>query len=421
MSAHALLAPSAAHRWMRCGGALAASVDEPDDSSEFAREGTAAHELGECALKFQRPCTDYLGIEIKVPYEEDGKEKVQKFEVDDEMCEYVQVYVDQVMREPGELIVEEKLDLSEVYKVPDQFGTGDAIVLDHENNRLYVGDLKYGQGEIVYAEDNEQLYSYGAGALLAYDMLGDWQKITVAIHQPRLHHYDEHTLTRAELEEFIEHAQERAAVAVSLIGDKQEAIEAAKVAGDKQCRWCPIRGRCSTLATWTHEQVFADFTSLGAEPSQVRDASQMDDATLDKLIARCDAIEGATRAWRSELTRRLEGGIYKGAAWKLVEGRAGNRKWSDEDEAEKIMKGARIKKDEMFSMKLLSFPQAEKKFKKSKPRVWAKLAALMSQAPGKPAVAPINDPKPALVIAKSEQFSDVSDTPDVPDDIADLF
>lgn len=414
MSAHALLSPSSAHRWMRCAGALAASIGCGDSSSSFAREGTAAHTLGERALGYERQAEFWLGETIDVSYVEDNLKKIDRYLVDQEMADYVQVYVDQVRREPGELIVEEQLDLSEVYGVKDQFGTGDAIVLDHENDRLYVGDLKYGRGNIVYAKDNEQLYSYGAGALEAYDMFGDWKTITVAIHQPRLHHYDEHTLTRVELEEFVARAKVAASLAVGLMELSPEAVEAQKQAGEKQCQWCPIKGNCKTNAKWAHEQVYADFTTLEADPVQVKDASHMDDALIDKLVARCDAIEAATRAWRAELTRRLEAGIYKGADWKLVAGRKGKREWSSDVEAEKIMKDARIKSDDMYSKKIITLPAAEKVMKKlRKPKIWAKLNALMEQAPGKPAVAPINDPKPALVVATEDQFKDESDFSDL--------
>lgn len=394
---------------MRCAGAVAASTHVGDSSNEFAREGTAAHTLAERALDQQRDAEFFRGTEIAVEYEEDGKPLYQTFEVDDEMIDNVQVYLDQVRREPGELLVENKFDLSEVYGVDDQFGTGDAVVLDHENERLYVGDLKYGRGVIVYAKDNEQLYSYAAGALVHYDVLGDWQTITVAVHQPRLHHYDEHTLTREELEAWMARAKNKAQVVVSLIDAPQEKIESFKEAGKKQCQWCPIKATCSTFAAWTHDQVFEGFTTLDADPGPARDASSMDDALLDKLVARCDVIESATREWRSELRKRLEAGTYTGSDWKLVEGRAGARKWSDADEAESIMKGARIKQDDMYKKTLLSFPQAEKAFKKDKPKVWAKLAALVSQAPGAPAVAPINDPKPALVVATEDQFNDYQD------------
>jgi hypothetical protein len=73
------------------------------------------------------------------------------------------------------------------------------------------------------------------------------------------------------------------------------------------------------------------------------------------------------------------------------------------------MQAARIKKADMYSMKLLTFPAAEKAFKKSKPKVWAKLERLLTQKAGAPAMAKESDKRPALVVAEAEQFADETD------------
>ncbi|MFN8993077.1 MAG: DUF2800 domain-containing protein, partial [Pseudomonadota bacterium] len=44
-SAHARFSPSAAHRWLRCTGSLALCETVPPRTSEYADEGTAAHEV----------------------------------------------------------------------------------------------------------------------------------------------------------------------------------------------------------------------------------------------------------------------------------------------------------------------------------------------------------------------------------------
>ncbi len=51
MVAHALLSPSSAERWMQCPGSVALSYGAPDSSSEYADEGTAAHELAAMCLR----------------------------------------------------------------------------------------------------------------------------------------------------------------------------------------------------------------------------------------------------------------------------------------------------------------------------------------------------------------------------------
>ncbi len=413
MSAHALLSPSSAARWINCTGSLAAIEVLPkgDSSNAFTREGTAAHTLGERCLNYAdegRRAEFWRGETIEVPYTEDGVEKVDKYIVDDDMIDNVQVYVDAVLREPGELLVEQRLDLSEVFGVENQFGTGDAVVLDYENERMYVGDLKFGRGVIVYAKDNDQAYSYAAGALVEYDMLCEWKTVTVAIHQPRLHHYDEHTITVEELRTWIAHAKNRAGEATALIGEAPDVIEGKKTAGEKQCQWCPLKGSCKTLATWAHETVFDDFANLEVEPTIVKDTTQLDGKTLGEILKRADVIAKWLSEVRAEAVRRAQAIPGSVPGWKMVIGKQGNRQWSDADEAEGIMKGARIKGADMYTRKLLTFPAAEKAFAKKKPKVWAALKALLTQKEGAPAIAPEEDARPALVVAESESFGDVT-------------
>ena len=46
MAAHAILSASGSSKWMNCAGSILAESGMPEDEgSDFAREGTAAHEL----------------------------------------------------------------------------------------------------------------------------------------------------------------------------------------------------------------------------------------------------------------------------------------------------------------------------------------------------------------------------------------
>lgn len=51
MGAHALLSPSAAHRWINCTAAPRLEATVEDSGSSYAAEGTLAHAY--CAMKLK--------------------------------------------------------------------------------------------------------------------------------------------------------------------------------------------------------------------------------------------------------------------------------------------------------------------------------------------------------------------------------
>lgn len=186
MGTHAILSPSSAGRWIPCPASVALTRDAEDESSEFADEGTAAHELAAMALTAGNDAAAYLGRIIKV--EDTGRE----FEVTPDMAGFVQVYLDIVRGIPGELMVEQRLPITPITGEPDAFGTSDAVIL--AGDELVIVDLKYGRGVKVEAEDNEQLGIYALAALLEYEFLGDFKRARMMIVQPRLGHVSEWAL-----------------------------------------------------------------------------------------------------------------------------------------------------------------------------------------------------------------------------------
>jgi len=398
--AHAKLAPSASARWIPCTGSVAASEGlPPEPSSEYAAEGSVAHEVAAYCLKNDTQAADQVGNVM----ESDGF----TFTVDEEMAEFVQVYVDKVRTRKGEKMIEELLDLREVYGVDLQFGTGDSITMDVEAKQIIVDDLKFGRGIVVYAKDNPQMYSYGAGAFVLLDMLGDWETIKVAIHQPRCGHYDEHVITVQELKEWMSDAQKSAREAIDLIGRSDEEIAAHFVAGPKQCQWCPLKGTCPAAADFAHATIFEGFTDVTQDtPMTTKNPTKLEPEALAVILERLAMIGKWCEAVAEEGLRRVTSDGESVPRHKLVHGKKGARKFEDKAEAEKLLKAARLKVDEMYSRTLMTPTMLGKSLKK-RVKLWNKLLPLIVQPDGKPTLAHETDKREAVVTAAV--FEDVTE------------
>lgn len=184
---HATWSASASARNFACPGALAMTAGLPDRTSEAADWGTCAHQISERCLRDGGDADRFIGTT--------EKGKVYSFEVDEEMAETAQRYVDYVREVAGPhaygnaLWLEQRFDLRELGTPFDAGGTGDAVIYLPAEKRLEVVDLKGGRGVVVEAQANPQLRTYALGALVANKGLAV-EKVTVTIVQPRAPHPD---------------------------------------------------------------------------------------------------------------------------------------------------------------------------------------------------------------------------------------
>jgi len=398
MTAHAKFSASGAHRWMRCPASLSLEAQVPNRSSGFANEGTAAHELAEMCLTSGNDADAYLGRVIKVDQD--------TFTVDADMAAYVQTFVDPVreLADGGELLVEQQVDFALAIGVAEGegFGTADAIVITRDGE-LQVHDLKYGRGVKVDAEENEQLQLYAIGAVRMLDMVYEFDRARLFIHQPRLGHVSEWAVSLAELQDFAALAQD---VAENIQLGTPDCVPA-----EKQCRFCNAKDFCPALEKKLADEVvgsFAKLTDRAAMSQAIDDLPRVFSAALGRKMAVVDMVEQWCKAVRARTESELQAGRAVDG-YKLVEGRRGPRKWSSPAEAENLLKSMRLKTEEMFDLKLVSPTTAEKLAKAGTigPRQWSKVEALITQSPGAPSVAPENDPRSAL--NPTDDFENLND------------
>jgi len=411
---HAKLSPSGAHRWSRCRGSVLAESLVPNESSEYAEEGTVAHEVAALTLKSDHKNAEaFLGRIIEVG---DGPKK-NKYEVTQEMCEYVQEYVNEVMRafdemvEEGEdpvLLVEQRLDFSDYFGIPDQSGTGDAVIVGRTKIRVH--DLKYGRGVAVYAEENEQLALYGLGALETYDLTGEVETVVLAIHMPRKYGMSEWSIDVLDLYVMVDELKAAGAEAMDILAQGREAedvtaflTEEYLTPGAKQCQWCNFKGAmCPVLTGKVISEVTARRLNRINKNTKVVIEEVIEDMPYDDPRMLAEALESAdlidmwVKAVRERSFNLLEQGIEL-PGFKLVRGRKGPRQWVDKKQAEEMLKSMRLKQHEMYSFAPISPTKAEELLKDS-PRRWNRLKAIITQSDGSLSVAPMSDPRAPVVV-----------------------
>ena len=485
MGTHALLSPSGMPAAIRCLAKPHRERGLPDQSSGFADEGTAAHFLMEQCLLQNVEAKHFQGSRIQV---KDGMTQFHtsgQFPVGLDMIAPMQQALDYVraVADGATIYTEQKLsiahitgehwhkvtgavcfkndlgkfvdfDTGEVYpeeEVEPAKGTTDVWII--KGRVAHSLDLKWGMGVQVFAKENEQQEMYTDAGLEEFDLLGEVEEIHLHILQPRLKHFDEHVLTREQLDEEIEKIRQASKRIAFTPGDQLPAVP-----GEKQCKFCKVKATCEENREHLLGEIVEGFVDLdkgfikvempqaekllanafGVKPAAItyhelltaEDGSSAHftvkkpnlrpsleeaelklvaapDERLATLMDAADQIEGFVKAVRAETERRLLAGSFTDPRYKLVEGRQGARSWTDEAQAEAAMKAMRLKVDQMYDFKVISPTQAERVLKEANPRKWSKLQALIGRSDGKPSVAPASDKRPALSMAIAEQFEEL--------------
>lgn len=455
---HARLSPSSAHRWTSCTASAAAQDGYVNENSDASRQGTTCHQIQEeLLLNPEIDPYSYVGRKLVFFHPEDGiGEKwfddvtdfewnrghiEAKIEVTLDMVDKVMIAVAFIREQHtlmgGELLVEQRVPIGQFTGEEDAGGTSDVIIVG--DTWIHIIDSKFGRGrvdasDVVQREGvdfvtgervpevrrcNLQMASYALGSVYKFDLFGAFEKVTMTIAQPFIGHTDSYTCSIEELREVEAFMRTKA---------EETRTNPVFVPSQDNCHFCLHKFDCKARTDMALSAVFdlQPCTTVGVinKPSDLTLGSQY--ALVDFVKAWAADIETATMAKLNagEPVVRADGHAYK-----LVAGKAGNRKWADEEEAARNLIQARLTKEQMYIFKLISPTDAEALSKA--PRVpkghtkkpaplpataWKALQPLIIRGESKPQIALDTDPRPPL--NKAEGFEDVP-TPN--EDMAALF
>jgi hypothetical protein len=357
MSTHALLSPSAAHRWLNCPPSARLCEDVADQTSSYAEEGSQAHELCEYKLR------QFLGQKAKDPR---GCLSYYDQTMEDATDDYLNFCTAEFerLKARGEpfMAVEQRVRYEEY--VPEGSGSADCVVIG--DGEMVVCDFKYGAGIAVSAEDNPQLQLYALGCLLAFDALYDIETVKMCIVQPRRDNISTAVIAKDELYAWAENVVKPAA-RLAWNGDGEQK-------SGEHCQFCKIKATCRVRANANMELARFEFE----EPAE------LDAHDIAAILAQADEF---TR-WLSDvkdyaLAAALDGTVFPG--FKVVEGRS-NRKYADEEAVAQAVSGIGLDPYErrLLGVTAMTALLGKKRFEET-------LSAYIEKPQGKPVLVPVAD------------------------------
>lgn len=381
-TAHALLSASSAHRWLACTAAPMFEKDFPSQTSEYAEEGTLAHEICELYVK------KHFSVMNKRTFNAELKKLQAKPHYDDEMLTTAQTYLDFLKAKAlsysaAPYVTQEvRVDLSGY--VPNSFGTCDCVMIGDDT--LQIVDYKHGKGVPVSAENNPQMRLYALGALKMYSPIyGDSiKKVSMAIFQPRLYaESSEETITTDELVAWGEYVKPIAEEAYSGNG---------KFCPGEHCRFCRGKAQCRARAEQnTAFEDFKDCVPAGKAAPELQELSEKARQVLGlpKMLSDAEIGDLLTRGkglitWYNDLQEYALSAILSGKeipGYKVVAGKS-DRKFKNIDDAFNVLKNAGFNEAVLYERKPLTLTGVEKLLGKGK------FAELLSEQVIKPIGAP---------------------------------
>lgn len=421
---HALLSPSAAKKWLGCAASLACEVGIPNESGAAAVNGTAMHAIAEATLNGIKDGAQPQDFDLvkwfapvmseRVVVRNEGKgpmviatdEQPGDVLVTDDFVSQVSKYVNYcapIMSAAEVVEIESRVSLTRILHPGfehngaklETFGTADFVALLCNPDGTYtliVGDLKTGRHK-VNAIENRQMMLYALGLLRKYRLSYDISAVKLFIFQPYAGGADEWDTTPTALEHFAKFASKQALKALDAYQRGKKGLTPADFRpSNDACQWCRFSEKCNAKVKAASQTVgeMADIGGLELTPDVLK-------AEWDKLPLMRQHIADIEKAMYTHL---MAGKPMDGL--KLVEGRPGNRAWSDAAAVEKLA-------EECFAVLhkavLMSPTEAEKAMAKEAPELWADLEKLITRKPGQPSIAAADDKRQAWAQVSDEDLA----------------
>jgi hypothetical protein len=367
---HATWSASATARNWTCSGAIALNsrIKTPERESEASAWGTACHQLSEKCFRTGKDADAFIGTVENT--------KQRKIEVDEELAETAQIYVDYVNSRlakyaaefPGSKAIvhhEQHFSLASLKGPFDAGGTGDTVIYFPRWKMIEVVDLKGGRG-LVEAADNKQLRTYGLGAVIANAGL-DIERVMTTIVQPRAPHKSgkirSETFHVADLVEWTAELVGRMALSKQAMDEMPTtpfAAWCAKWLTPGNCKFCPSEGSCPALEARALDAAnvwFDDLDKPQISNSPANDAPEALSKTLDLL----DMIQDWIAARRAFAHQQAEAGVVI-PNYVLVPKQA-REKWQDgvDDKVHVICNSLALKAEKYLNPAKLKTPKQIRK------------------------------------------------------------
>ncbi len=327
---HAAWSASASDRRWACAGSLALEAGAPDVEGEAAAWGTACHELSERALRSDKDAIAFLGETIKT--------KAHSFDVDEEMAECAQVYIDYVrergMAEGARTLIEEKFSLEAINPPIQAGGTADTVIVNPAEDLVEVIDLKTGRGVVVEAVENKQLRTYALGVLLT--LKPSVSRIRVTVVQPRAPHRDGRI--RSETFSVID-LMDWTADLLTAMGKAQSArqfhaggyvIDEFLTPG-QHCQFCKASATCPALRQKALAEAGTFFEPETGDLAAPPDPETLDVPKIVRILDHADMIGNWLNAVRAHAQRLVEAGVdvTDGSSSYVLTPKRAIRKWRE--------------------------------------------------------------------------------------------